>query len=181
MLQAQQPSHPPSTLRNAYLCQICKKTFTTSGGLRQHDALLHRGFYRYKCQYCGKGFSATSNLKGHLVSHTGSKEYVCSLCQEAFSYGYLLKRHMSKFHPTHPWCWCFGQLRCCPTDVQQVWTVPCHIDTWYDCNAKLENICSSCIFRQNGPSCGCEMYACVVGICGWRSRQLFPLCYLSCS
>ncbi|KAI0229276.1 hypothetical protein LSAT2_020294 [Lamellibrachia satsuma] len=100
VLQAQQPCRQPGTTRKTYFCQKCKKTFTTAGGLRQHDE-LHRGFYRYKCQYCGKGFSATTNLKGHLVSHTGSKEYVCLLCQQAFSYGYLLKRHMRKFHPTH--------------------------------------------------------------------------------
>lgn len=51
---------------------------------------------KYQCPYCGKRFSATSNLRGHLVHHTGIKEFVCTICKKEFQYKQALKRHSVK-------------------------------------------------------------------------------------
>ena len=48
--------------------------------------------------YCGQGFSATNNLKGHLVKHTGIKSFVCHICKEEFSYGTILKAPVKRCH-----------------------------------------------------------------------------------
>jgi len=56
---------------------------------------------RYTCPYCGRLFSASNNLRGHLVLHTGVKEFTCRLCSKQFAYKHRLKKHFEKCMTLH--------------------------------------------------------------------------------
>ena len=61
-------------LKSRYICVFhCSRTFLGAWGLKVHED-IHLGIYPYKCPYCGKGFSSQTNLRGHLVRHTGVRE-----------------------------------------------------------------------------------------------------------
>lgn len=91
-------------------CDICSKTFTTKGGIRNH-MLLHTGkldlfetkfFHNNKfaikqylifpfktdkfdhiCHICGWKFQSKGNLKGHLAStHTTERRFTCDVCNK---------------------------------------------------------------------------------------------------
>ena len=52
------------------------------------------GDRRFHCTLCNKQFSQNSNLKRHLLTHTGKKPYQCNFCIKAFSQLTQLKGHI---------------------------------------------------------------------------------------
>ena len=80
-------------------CSECNKHFSTETVLKRHVATVHKGQYPYHCRYCGRGFTATNDLKGHLVQHTGIKAFACHVCGKQFSYNNTMKAHVKQFHP----------------------------------------------------------------------------------
>ena len=60
--------------------------------LWQGLSLHHR---RYHCQFCGKGCLSTTNLRRHLVKHTGVRDHKCTLCSKEFSCPWTLRRHIN--------------------------------------------------------------------------------------
>ena len=40
---------------------------------------------RHQCSICDKKFNHTSNLRKHLIMHSGLKPFHCNVCQKKFS------------------------------------------------------------------------------------------------
>lgn len=73
-------------------CPVCCKAFDTASNLRRH-MLVHTGKRLHTCQVCAKQFSGSSNLKAHMVVHTGERRFRCPECGKAFATSSNLKTH----------------------------------------------------------------------------------------
>lgn len=81
-----------TTEDKVFACEICEARFHQQSDLRRH-MLGHTGEKPYRCKHCDAGFTRTSSLNKHLRIHTGEKPYVCEECDQAFSYRYQFNRH----------------------------------------------------------------------------------------
>ena len=50
---------------------------------------------RLLCLFCPKTFRSPSDIKCHIVKHTGKKDYKCNICLQRFGYVRALKRHIN--------------------------------------------------------------------------------------
>nr|KAG5698430.1 hypothetical protein BaRGS_006625 [Batillaria attramentaria] len=77
------------------------QTGTTSGSrlLSQH-LLSHESYFRYFCKFCQKGFHDKSNLKVHVLIHTGVRPFRCQQphCTASFTTKQCLQIHYRKLH-----------------------------------------------------------------------------------
>ncbi len=53
---------------------------------------------RFTCQVCQKTFGWTTDLKRHLLIHTGERPFKCHMCLATFTRNFLLQKHKSKIH-----------------------------------------------------------------------------------
>ncbi len=51
---------------------MCSKSFPTPGDLKSHT-YVHTGTWPFKCHICHRGFSKQTNLKNHLLLHSGKE------------------------------------------------------------------------------------------------------------
>ena len=49
---------------------------------------------RHKCKACDRTFSKVSNMKLHVLTHTGEKNHKCKACDKTFSLADSLKTHV---------------------------------------------------------------------------------------
>lgn len=78
-------------------CQACDKVFKDRKKLNVHikrDHLLER---QHKCSQCEASFFQSTELKDHMVKHTGLRSFKCAVCTKAFSRAKSLREHM-KIH-----------------------------------------------------------------------------------
>ncbi|KAK3871796.1 hypothetical protein Pcinc_023083 [Petrolisthes cinctipes] len=54
---------------------------------------------RYVCCYCNRRFGWSTDLKRHVILHTGEKPFECKVCPTAFTRKFLLQNHMKRMHP----------------------------------------------------------------------------------
>ncbi|XP_076036391.1 uncharacterized protein LOC143022175 [Oratosquilla oratoria] len=54
---------------------------------------------KYVCHYCNRRFGWSTDLKRHVILHTGEKPFQCKVCTYAFTRKFLLQNHMRKMHP----------------------------------------------------------------------------------
>merc|ERR1739838_893977 len=73
----------------------CLKSFKTARNLRNHINGKKLGFV---CSECGKKFSSATDLKKHLIMHTGIKDNVCRICQAKYAHLYGLYKHFEVTH-----------------------------------------------------------------------------------
>ncbi|VVC37970.1 Hypothetical protein CINCED_3A021568 [Cinara cedri] len=52
----------------------------------------------FECSLCSKKFGWPTDLKRHLLIHTGERPFKCSLCQTTFTRNFLLQKHFVKAH-----------------------------------------------------------------------------------
>ncbi|XP_022244096.1 zinc finger protein 391-like isoform X2 [Limulus polyphemus] len=75
-----------------YHCKECEFSTNVSTNLRRH-LLTHTGERPYKCNICEKRFTQKRDLQQHNLFHTGEKPYNCKICGKKFTQGGTLKRH----------------------------------------------------------------------------------------
>ncbi|XP_042215219.1 uncharacterized protein LOC121861494 isoform X1 [Homarus americanus] len=54
---------------------------------------------KYVCCYCNRRFGWSTDLKRHVILHTGEKPFQCKICPTAFTRKFLLQNHMKRMHP----------------------------------------------------------------------------------
>lgn len=77
-----------------YKCQACDKIFDDLKNLYSHTKRDHLMQRLHKCTECEKSFFSVTQLRFHMLSHTGVKEYQCEVCLKSYGRKYTLKEHM---------------------------------------------------------------------------------------
>lgn len=95
--------NPPSAT-NATKCAICE---STEAAQKSQELAMDHIIPRYDgnkkafvCNYCDRVFGSSSNLKRHIMIHTGEKPFTCNVCQRSFREMSTLKKH-SFTHRNH--------------------------------------------------------------------------------
>ena len=74
----------------------CGVRFTSEKKLLHHEKREHGK--QHVCSICNKLFISESQLKKHVLIHTGEKPYKCSVCQKAFTQKSHVTFHTSTVH-----------------------------------------------------------------------------------
>ena len=56
--------------------------------------VIHSGEKLHKCAQCNKSFNQVGNLKRHFLAHSGKKLHNCAQCSKSFTEAATLKRHL---------------------------------------------------------------------------------------
>ncbi|XP_014292777.1 PR domain zinc finger protein 4 [Halyomorpha halys] len=92
-------SELPETLKE-FQCSSCMKLLGSHAALQRHSKQVHKQMPGLPCPRCGKEFRNTSNLKIHMLTHSGVKPYRCRKknCSSAFTTKQCLQLHYKKVH-----------------------------------------------------------------------------------
>lgn len=84
-----------------FQCKICKKLLGSRAALQRHSKEVHsRDAAVVSCPRCQKIFQNRSNLKIHMLTHSGVRPFKCAepSCTAAFTTKQCLQFHYKKVH-----------------------------------------------------------------------------------
>ena len=87
-----------------YLCDACKKSFTSSRHFRRHNSTIHKSdpLRSHKCDSCKTSFSKEEHLSNHMdLVHDGKKIFICETCDKIFPSSMYLRRHNRRHQMKH--------------------------------------------------------------------------------
>ena len=77
------------------LCKICKQTFATYRGMRQHMGKIHSATKKVKCKFCSKKFKDNYAVKYHRKQvHDKVTQVQCNFCGKVLYNQYSYKKHL---------------------------------------------------------------------------------------
>ncbi|XP_059056418.1 zinc finger protein 62 homolog isoform X9 [Achroia grisella] len=75
-------------------CQACDKTFVNQTAFTIHTKRDHLMERRHNCPQCDMKFFSSSELRDHLVKHTGERQFECNVCHKSYGRKKTLREHM---------------------------------------------------------------------------------------
>ncbi|GFY45548.1 zinc finger protein [Trichonephila inaurata madagascariensis] len=91
-LERHRRKHPSTRTDLRHQCPECSYSTSITTNMRNH-MLTHSGEKPHACPRCHKRFSREETLRQHLVVHTGEKKHVCDTCGKKFNQKSALQRH----------------------------------------------------------------------------------------
>ena len=83
----------------SWLCEFCKKDFSSQTDLKIHVSRIHEGKKPFKCIICNTAFAYKKDLNEHKVSnHEMVVPYDCGNCNSGFWRKQELFEHVSSSH-----------------------------------------------------------------------------------
>ncbi|CAL4120913.1 unnamed protein product [Meganyctiphanes norvegica] len=92
-----QTAHSQRSIRD-FKCKLCTYSTKHKHSVAVHMRAHHPGEMPFVCQYCDDRFLLASQLKRHLLVHTGDKVFKCSHCKFVGSRRHYLRQHLLKMH-----------------------------------------------------------------------------------
>ena len=89
-------NHKKSHIGKLFKCLSCDKAYNRNDLLKKH-MLTHSGAYK-KCNVCNKKLSIYTPLSEHMKTHTGEKPFSCKYCILRTALKENLKRHVKRVH-----------------------------------------------------------------------------------
>jgi len=126
--------------RECFTCNICKNSCTECSHV--HNAAILDKQRPYSCETCDKAFKHPSDLKKHLLVHTGERPYMCNICDKTFNQTSVLKRHMRVHTRNHS---CLTCKNCFISDCSHLKTAALH-------NGQRPYSCDTCDKTFKHPS-----------------------------
>ncbi len=83
------------------VCYICGRHFASVLACRKHIA-NHNNWPKLvekQCSICGLKVACSSNLKQHMMQHTGDRPHLCQHCGDSFIQRKSLQDHIAAHHP----------------------------------------------------------------------------------
>ncbi|XP_059470355.1 zinc finger protein 11-like isoform X2 [Neocloeon triangulifer] len=79
-------------------CALCGANLTSTWAMRCHIKKSHLGVHQrellHTCDHCEKQFATKSQLRRHIMQHTGEKPFHCATCNAEFRSSTACKIHM---------------------------------------------------------------------------------------
>ena len=83
----------------SWLCEFCKKDFSSQTDLKIHVSRIHQGKKPFKCIFCNTAFAYKKDLNEHKVSnHEMVVPYACGNCNSGYWRKQELFEHVSSSH-----------------------------------------------------------------------------------
>lgn len=77
-----------------FKCDLCPKIFTLKGKLEVHLKQVHFQIKNHTCDECKSSFYQKTDLRDHMLIHTGERKYQCDICKKCFPQKKYIRFHL---------------------------------------------------------------------------------------